>query len=90
MPGGRAEFIRASYRKLSQGDVGDIVKRISIVVPVYNEEENIAHFAAAVEEVMGRLPYDYELLFIDDGSTDRSHRSSRSMSPAMLRKSCSL
>jgi len=30
--------------------VGDIVKRISIVVPVYNEEENIAHFAAAVEQ----------------------------------------
>ena len=45
--------------------MGDIVKRISIVVPVYNEEENIAHFAAAVEEVMGRLPYDYELLFIE-------------------------
>ena len=56
------------------------VKRISIVVPVYNEEENIAHFAAAVEEVMGRLPYDYELLFIDDGSSDRSREILRTLS----------
>ncbi len=48
------------------------MKRISIVVPVYNEEENIAHFARAVADVMERLPYHYELLFIDDGSSDRS------------------
>ena len=55
------------------------MKRISIVVPVYNEEENIAHFAAAVEEVMGRLPYHYELLFIDDGSSDRSREILRTL-----------
>ncbi len=48
------------------------MKRISIVVPVYNEEENIEHFAQSVAEVMGALPYAYEILFIDDGSRDRS------------------
>ena len=48
------------------------VKRISIVVPVYNEEENIAHFVQSVTAVMERLPYTYEVLFIDDGSRDRS------------------
>lgn len=48
------------------------MKRISIVVPVYNEEENIEHFAQSVAEVMGSLPYAYEILFIDDGSRDRS------------------
>jgi len=48
------------------------VKRISIVVPVYNEEENIAHFTENVEKVMDALPYAYEILFIDDGSRDRS------------------
>ena len=36
------------------------MKRISIVVPVYNEEENIEHFAQSVAEVMGALPYAYE------------------------------
>ena len=48
------------------------MKRISIVVPVYNEEENIEHFAQSVAEVMKSLPYAYEILFIDDGSRDRS------------------
>ncbi len=48
------------------------VKRISIVVPVYNEEENIAHFVQSVTAVMEQLPYTYEMLFIDDGSRDRS------------------
>ena len=48
------------------------MKRISIVVPVYNEEENIAHFVQSVTAVMEQLPYTYEVLFIDDGSRDRS------------------
>ena len=48
------------------------MKRISIVVPAYNEEENIEHFAQSVAEVMESLPYAYEILFIDDGSRDRS------------------
>ena len=55
------------------------MKRISIVVPVYNEEENIAHFARAVADVMERLPYHYELLFIDDGSSDRSREILRTL-----------
>lgn len=48
------------------------MKRISIVVPVYNEEENIAHFTRSVAAVMASLPYAYEILFVDDGSRDRS------------------
>lgn len=48
------------------------LKRISIVVPVYNEAENIAHFARSVAAVMEPLPYAYELLFVDDGSRDRT------------------
>ena len=52
------------------------MKRISIVVPVYNEEDNIAHFVQSVTAVMAELPYDYELLFVDDGSRDRSRERS--------------
>ena len=48
------------------------MKRISIVVPVYNEEENIAYFVQSVTAVMEQLSYTYEMLFIDDGSRDRS------------------
>lgn len=47
-------------------------KCVSIVVPVYNEEDNIEHFYQAVREVMETLPYHWELLFVDDGSKDAS------------------
>ena len=54
-------------------------KLISIVVPVYNEEANLQHFTMAVDRVMHELPYHYEILFVDDGSTDRSRSILRSL-----------
>ncbi len=45
---------------------------VSIVVPLHNEEENIKDLYAALTSVMQAEQYDYELLFIDDGSTDRT------------------
>ena len=47
-------------------------KLLSIVVPMFNEEDNIAEFYKRITEVMVALPYDYELLFIDDGSRDKT------------------
>ncbi len=41
---------------------------VSVVVPVYNEADNIAPLADAVADALGDRPY--ELLFVDDGSTD--------------------
>ncbi len=46
--------------------------RYSIVVPIKNEEENIADLIAEVEPVMEGLGEPWELICIDDGSTDRS------------------
>jgi dolichol-phosphate mannosyltransferase len=43
---------------------------LSVVVPVYNEEGNIEPLYAAVAAVMARLPYDWELVFTDNCSTD--------------------
>lgn len=43
---------------------------VSIVIPLYNEEENIEPLYNALKSVMDREGKDYELLFIDDGSTD--------------------
>ena len=48
------------------------MKKISFVVPVFNEEENIHEFHRRLTQVMAPLPYDYEILFIDDGSRDRT------------------
>ena len=48
------------------------MKKISFVVPVFIEEENIHEFHRRLTQVMAPLPYDYEILFIDDGSRDRT------------------
>jgi glycosyltransferase involved in cell wall biosynthesis len=43
---------------------------VSIVVPVYNEVDNIAPLHDAVTSVMATTAHTYELLIVDDGSTD--------------------
>ncbi|MEO8604567.1 MAG: glycosyltransferase family 2 protein [bacterium] len=43
---------------------------LTVVAPVNNEVEGIAHFAAAVLTVLQRVPYTATLVLIDDGSTD--------------------
>ena len=48
------------------------VKKISIVIPVYNEEENVPILYERLKEVLESLPYDYEIVFVNDGSTDRT------------------
>ncbi|NCI47688.1 glycosyltransferase family 2 protein [Sediminibacterium soli] len=47
-------------------------KRIALVVPVSNEEANIAILADAVKEVFSGIDYTYTLCFVDDGSTDNT------------------
>jgi dolichol-phosphate mannosyltransferase len=47
-----------------------MTKKISIVVPACNEEGNIPILVDALEEVMGPLNYEYQLIFVDDGSSD--------------------
>lgn len=45
---------------------------ISVVIPLYNEEESLPELSAWIERVMNANGFTYEILFIDDGSTDRS------------------
>ncbi|CNH14293.1 undecaprenyl phosphate 4-deoxy-4-formamido-L-arabinose transferase [Yersinia thracica] len=47
-------------------------KLISIVTPCYNEEANIDELYQRIIDVMARLDYDYEHIFIDNCSTDNS------------------
>lgn len=45
---------------------------LSVVIPLLNEEETIPYLYDELNEVMGTIDADYELIFIDDGSTDKS------------------
>lgn len=47
-------------------------KNISVVVPSYNEEESIPELAAWIDKVMKQHNFSYEVIFIDDGSTDNT------------------
>ncbi len=44
--------------------------KLSLVVPCYNEAENVAAFQAATIAAFDGCGYDYEIIFIDDGSKD--------------------
>ena len=45
---------------------------LSIVVPSFNEEESLGELTAWIARVMQSTPYSYEVIIVDDGSTDDS------------------
>ena len=45
---------------------------LSLIIPVYNEEENLVPLAREVRAALDPLGLSYEVLWVDDGSTDRS------------------
>jgi glycosyltransferase involved in cell wall biosynthesis len=47
-------------------------KIISVIVPLYNEEESVVELSIALKKVLESIKANYEVIFIDDGSTDNS------------------
>lgn len=45
---------------------------ISVVIPLYNEEESLPELHSWIERVMRANGFTYEIIFVNDGSTDRS------------------
>jgi glycosyltransferase involved in cell wall biosynthesis len=45
---------------------------VSIVIPVYNEDESLPELCSWIERVMREHSLSYEMILVDDGSTDRS------------------
>ena len=48
------------------------MKKISILVPCYNEEQVLPLFIQSITPLMDNTKYEWELLLIDDGSTDKT------------------
>ena len=53
---------------------------ISVVIPVFNEEESLPELSDWISRVMKAHGYSYEVLFVDDGSTDSSWKKIQSIS----------
>ncbi len=45
---------------------------VSVVVPLYNEEESLPELVAWIRKVCKEHALEYEVILVDDGSTDRS------------------
>ncbi len=65
----------------------------SVIVPLYNEEGSIPELADELKNVLGSMGAPYEIIFVDDGSTDGSykllrdlHRSNKRIKVIRLRK----
>lgn len=48
------------------------IRKVSIIVPVYNEEEAIAEDLAVIKKTMAESKYDHEIIVVNDASTDRT------------------
>lgn len=46
--------------------------KVSLCIPVYNEEESLPHMQKRIEECVGQQNFSYEIVYVDDGSSDRS------------------
>jgi polyisoprenyl-phosphate glycosyltransferase len=44
----------------------------SIILPVYNEDDNIHSLYARIKKVLEKLKSTYEIIFVNDGSNDRT------------------
>lgn len=47
-------------------------KLVSIVIPAYNEGDNILPITESIKEVFTTIDYDYEIILVDDGSSDHT------------------
>lgn len=59
---------------------------ISIVIPAYNEENGIVDSVSWVQDVMEKSKYEYEIIVVDDGSTDRTSERVRSTGARVVRQ----
>lgn len=55
--------------------------KISVVVPVYNEEGNVKELYREIKDVCDRESYEYEIIFVNDGSQDKTDEICRTLSP---------
>jgi glycosyltransferase involved in cell wall biosynthesis len=61
-----------NYRQNYSDKIRTSFKKISIIVPLFNEEESIHPLCNEIKKALQKLECDFEVLLVDDGSTDAS------------------
>jgi dolichol-phosphate mannosyltransferase len=64
---------------------GDAAPDVSVVVPIYDEADNLAELAGQLRAVLERLALSYEIVFVNDGSRDASLERMRELRAADTR-----
>lgn len=57
---------------------------ISVVVPLYNEEENVRELHRKIHEALEKIGKPFEIIFVDDGSSDGTLKQAEGLSPLTL------
>ncbi|MEE2753847.1 MAG: glycosyltransferase family 2 protein [Candidatus Latescibacterota bacterium] len=78
-----------TFLTLGQGQLGNEetknVGMVSIIIPAYNEENGIVDTVTEVRKVMSESHYDYEVIVVDDGSTDKTSERVRTTGARVVR-----
>lgn len=82
-------MIASSGQGRSAAD-GGAVASVSVVIPIYNEEATLDALVERLERALGDAGFDYEVVFVDDGSRDRSAAKLRSHHARNPRLKCIL
>ncbi len=57
---------------------------LSVIVPIYNEAGNVALLHQEIIRILETLPNKWEVVFVDDGSTDATYKKSQQLTPLKL------
>jgi polyisoprenyl-phosphate glycosyltransferase len=74
--------------ELKQDTKGEQAQLVSIILPCFNEEGNIVEIYEKIKTQINTIGYDFELIFIDDGSTDQTLHTIKSLTRADNRVKC--
>lgn len=74
--------------ELKQETKGENAKLVSIILPCFNEEGNIVEIYEKIKTQINTIGYDFELIFIDDGSTDQTLHTIKSLTREDNRVKC--